>query len=35
MKKRERERKGNATEFQKLYIETEIYNSNTNVTEEK
>ena len=34
--KREREKKkGNSTELQKLYLETEVYNSNKNVTEEK
>ena len=34
--KREREKKkGNSTELQKLYLETEVYNSNKNVSKEK
>ena len=34
-KEREKKKKGNSTELQKLNVETEIYNSNKNVTEEK
>ena len=34
-KERERKKKGNSTELQKLYLETEVYNSNKNVSKEK
>ena len=34
-KKREREAKGNSTELQMVNVDTEVYNSNNNVTEEK